>query len=246
MTTGRGFFPYGFLILTVFLIIGLLGCGEPQLERVQVTPEEKTLMVGESVSFNAVGFSSKGKEMPDLVFHWSIEGEAGSMDKSGRFTAEKPGQATIIATANGLTGHARITVKPRPITKTKTQPEVIPHPKSKEVSDQPDIVLIDNPDFKVRKKGPVKLEHRKHSEEYKIACTECHHDYQDGKNIWTKKDPVKKCVSCHDPGKKQGDVIKLQNAYHKNCKTCHKKLVKEKRSKTSPFKKCSGCHQKKS
>ena len=46
--------------------------------------------------------------------------------------------------------------------------------------------------------------------------------------------------------KKQEEVDKLQNAYHKNCKTCHKKLVKENKSKNAPYKKCTDCHQKKS
>jgi len=38
--------------------------------------------------------------------------------------------------------------------------------------------------------------------------------------------------------------MKLQNAYHKNCKTCHKTLAKEGK-KSGPFKKCNKCHEKK-
>jgi len=122
--------------------------------------------------------------------------------------------------------------------------------KAGEVAPPPDEVMIENEGYKTDKKGPVKLTHKKHNEEYKVACTDCHHDYQDGKkNVWTKEMPVKKCKDCHDPKEtvKKGDakIYKLNLGYHKNCKTCHKKIVKEDPAKKAPFKKCTGCHQKK-
>ena len=112
-------------------------------------------------------------------------------------------------------------------------------------ADVPDEVTIENEGYKKDKKGPVKLSHKKHSEEYKVACTDCHHYIQDGKNVWKEGDPVKKCGECHNPLKKQGKVMKLNIAYHKNCKNCHKALIKEGKSKNAPFKKCNQCHQKK-
>ncbi len=111
-------------------------------------------------------------------------------------------------------------------------------------TDVPDCISIQNTGYKADKKGPVKFSHKKHHDAYGLACTECHHDYQNGKNVWKEGDPVKKCAQCHNPKKKQGKVMKLQNAYHKNCKNCHKKLAKAGK-KTGPYKKCSGCHQKK-
>ena len=110
-------------------------------------------------------------------------------------------------------------------------------------ADVPDEILIQNEGYKKDKKGPVKLSHKKHSVDYKIACNECHHEYKDGKNVWKEGQPVKKCSACHDPKKKQGKTKKLQNAYHKNCKTCHKAAAKE--GKKAPFKKCNNCHGKK-
>ena len=112
-------------------------------------------------------------------------------------------------------------------------------------ADVPDEVTINCTGYKKDKKGPVKLSHKKHSVDYKVACTDCHHEYKDGKNIYKEGDPVKKCSTCHNPLKKEGKVGKLQNAYHKNCKNCHKALVKEGKSKTAPFKKCNQCHEKK-
>ena len=110
-------------------------------------------------------------------------------------------------------------------------------------ADVPDDILIQNEGYKKDKKGPVKLTHKKHSTDYKVACNECHHEYKDGKNVWKEGQPVKKCSECHNPTKKQGDVMKLQNAYHKNCKDCHKAATKE--GKKAPYKKCNDCHAKK-
>ena len=117
-----------------------------------------------------------------------------------------------------------------------------------DVPNVPDEVTIENEGYKKDKKGPVKLSHKKHHEDYKLACTECHHDYNDGKNVWKDSDPVKKCSECHNPLKKEGKVKKLQNAYHRNCKNCHKAYVKEHPDSKppAPYKKCTKCHQKKS
>ena len=104
----------------------------------------------------------------------------------------------------------------------------------------PEEILIENK-YKDDKKGPVKLSHKKHATEYKVACTECHHEYKDGKNVWKDTDPVKKCVECHSPDKKQGNADKLNLAFHKNCQGCHKEL----KDKKAPYKNCNDCHQKK-
>jgi hypothetical protein len=110
----------------------------------------------------------------------------------------------------------------------------------------PDEVKIENKGYQKDKKGHVKFSHKKHHDDYKAACTECHHDYKDGKNVWKDADPVKKCSECHNPLKKDGKIDKLQNAYHKNCKNCHKEIIAKDATKKAPYKKCTECHQKKS
>lgn len=111
-------------------------------------------------------------------------------------------------------------------------------------ADAPDDILIENSGYKSDKKGPVKLSHKKHSTDYGAACTDCHHEYKDGKNVWKEGDPVQKCSACHDPEKTQGDAMKLQTALHTNCKDCHKEVAKAGK-KEAPYKKCNDCHQKK-
>ena len=107
----------------------------------------------------------------------------------------------------------------------------------------PESILISNRGYKSDKKGPVTLTHALHAGKYGVPCAGCHHDYKDGKNVWKEGDPAKRCAECHDPLKKQGAVMKLQNSYHKNCKGCHKDLSKEGK-KTGPYKKCNDCHRK--
>ncbi|MBW2030928.1 MAG: cytochrome c3 family protein [Deltaproteobacteria bacterium] len=120
----------------------------------------------------------------------------------------------------------------------------------------PEVITIETQGLKKDKKGPVIYHHKKHQEEYlniegkkPIACTECHHDYQDqgGKkvNVWKEGQHVRKCNECHDPNKSDGKKKKIQLAMHKNCKECHKALVKAKKVKKAPYKKCTDCHQKK-
>lgn len=108
-------------------------------------------------------------------------------------------------------------------------------------ADVPDDILIENEGYKSDRKGPVKFSHKKHSTDYGAVCTDCHHEYEDGKNVWKEGQPVKKCSACHDPQKTEGDVKKLQTAYHTNCKDCHK----QHQDKNAPYKKCNDCHQKK-
>ena len=106
----------------------------------------------------------------------------------------------------------------------------------------PEEIIFDSDVYKSNRKGPVTFSHMNHAEDYELSCSECHHEYQDGKNIWEEGDAVKKCSSCHDPSKRQGNARKLSVAYHKNCKGCHKRLVKEQGSTDAPYKKCYDCH----
>lgn len=110
--------------------------------------------------------------------------------------------------------------------------------------DVADEINIKSDAFTKLKKGAVKLTHKKHNVDYKIACEDCHHVYKEGKNVYKEGDPVQKCSECHDVLKSKGKVKKLMLAYHKNCQGCHKKLEKAGK-KTGPTKKCNDCHEKK-
>ena len=111
-------------------------------------------------------------------------------------------------------------------------------------ADVPDEISIQSKAFETHKKGPVNLSHKKHAVDYKIACTECHHVFEGGKNVFKEGDPVQACSECHDPVESKGNVKKLMLAYHKNCQGCHKDLEAAGKP-TGPTKKCNDCHAKK-
>ena len=110
----------------------------------------------------------------------------------------------------------------------------------------PEEIILDSDAFETRRKGPVTFQHQMHAEDYDIACTECHHDYdEDGKNVWEEGDDVEKCESCHDPSVSEGKVKKLRIAFHKNCIGCHKRMKKEGISDDAPYRNCYDCHERK-
>lgn len=113
-----------------------------------------------------------------------------------------------------------------------------------EEQEMPGEIFIENKVYKTDRKGPVRFTHSDHAEGYVESCDGCHHEYKDGENIWQEGQPVKKCLACHDPSKSEGRVKKLNIAFHKNCKGCHRKLAREEGSTAAPYKQCTDCHGK--
>jgi len=107
-----------------------------------------------------------------------------------------------------------------------------------------DVIEIKDEIFKTYKQGPVSFTHMKHSVDYKLKCTDCHHgDTGSANNTWKEGDPVKKCSACHGL-KKEGKVDKLEKAFHDNCRTCHKDYNTAQGTKAAPTV-CKDCHAKK-
>lgn len=90
-----------------------------------------------------------------------------------------------------------------------------------------------------RSKPPVQFSHRVH-EARRVACTQCHHDYQGRRNVWREGLPVAKCQTCHGlrPEARRLDV---KNAYHRQCKGCHLRLRQQGRQ-AGPIE-CQACHR---
>jgi len=98
---------------------------------------------------------------------------------------------------------------------------------------------------------PVKFDHKKHTVDDKTACTQCHHVFKDGKNVWKEGDQVQLCDKCHTEATVQGEMklspeqkkLNLKLAFHNNCLGCHKKLKQEDPASKAPVV-CAGCHVK--
>jgi Class III cytochrome C family len=121
-----------------------------------------------------------------------------------------------------------------------------------------DVVNMENKAYTKHKKSIVQFSHKKHNEEYKAGCGECHHD-ADNKPLNDLKmgDEVQNCIECHtkagrSPKAKKGEAKlskKEKMAYHAeaihvNCKDCHKKANKASGTKAAPTS-CAKCHPKK-
>ena len=117
------------------------------------------------------------------------------------------------------------------------------HTNATEEQEVPDEISINNPIYNTDRKGSVLFSHSEHADGYVESCDGCHHEYKDGQNIWEEGQPVKKCSSCHDPSKRDGRTRKLNIAYHKNCKGCHRELAREGGTQ-APYRQCTDCHEK--
>ncbi|MCG8686305.1 MAG: cytochrome c family protein [Desulfobacterales bacterium] len=122
-----------------------------------------------------------------------------------------------------------------------------------------DVITMESDVYKKRKKSPdakkptelVKFTHKKHAEDYKLTCGQCHHD-KDGKPLADLKmgDDVQKCSECHNRAKavkkdktfqgkykkKPVDILHHESALHENCIGCHKTM------KVKAGTKCGDCH----
>jgi len=121
-----------------------------------------------------------------------------------------------------------------------------------------DVVTMENEAYAKHKKSIVQFTHKKHNEEYKAGCGECHHD-ADNKPLSDLKmgDDVQNCIECHKkPGRapkaKKGEakcskkekMTYHAEAIHLNCISCHKKANKASGTKAAPTS-CAKCHPKK-
>ncbi|SFN00243.1 cytochrome c3 family protein [Thermodesulforhabdus norvegica] len=115
----------------------------------------------------------------------------------------------------------------------------------------PDVIVIKPGIYEQLTKAPVEFTHKKHAEDYGIACADCHHVYENGQNVWKEGDPVQKCEECHTDATVKGEKklppeqqkLNLKLAFHNNCINCHRDLKKENPETKAPTT-CKGCHPK--
>jgi len=115
------------------------------------------------------------------------------------------------------------------------------------------VIPLNEPTYD-HKKPIVQFTHKKHVADYKVGCSECHHD-KSGKPLNPKHgDNIQRCVECHKkPGEIKGKKAKGMsaadkrayhaNALHDNCKGCHKEYNKNNNTKKAPTS-CNNCHKK--
>lgn len=127
-----------------------------------------------------------------------------------------------------------------------------------------DVIKMKNKAYKEHTKAIVDFSHKKHNEEYKVGCGDCHHDDK-GQPLNDLKmgDDVQSCIACHKiPGQMPGALKKEMRekkaskkeitakkmefhaeAIHANCISCHKAFNKKNKTKAAP-QSCTKCHPK--
>ncbi|MBW1896194.1 MAG: cytochrome c3 family protein, partial [Deltaproteobacteria bacterium] len=65
----------------------------------------------------------------------------------------------------------------------------------------PDTTTMNSTVYEKHTKPVVTLSHKKHNVDYGISCADCHHVYENGKNVWKEGDAVEKCQVCHSQAK---------------------------------------------
>lgn len=122
----KRYFVPGSILSTLFLLSALFlnGCGEPELNKITITPELKSVSVDKTIAFKAKALSEKGEAMPETSIAWSVDpGDVGEIDSSGNFTAAKPGKVVIKASSQGVSGKMQVVVKAKKVADIKVAPE---------------------------------------------------------------------------------------------------------------------------
>ncbi|MFH2060957.1 MAG: cytochrome c3 family protein [Pseudomonadota bacterium] len=139
----------------------------------------------------------------------------------------------------------------------ESKPTIALHSKqTPEKTNGSDIIAMNNPMYEKHKKGIVLFTHKKHIQEYAIACGDCHHDEKGTPLELSANDPVKSCIECHKGTQKSKDeqlseeekIAKYHfEAIHANCVECHKSYNIEKgdpNGKSPAPVSCNKCHPK--
>lgn len=114
-----------------------------------------------------------------------------------------------------------------------------------------DVIIIKARLWPEHTKEPVRFTHERHHTEYGIACDQCHHVYENGKNVWQEGMEVRKCQACHNEPTIKGETKlptevqkkNLKLAFHNNCRSCHRDVRRDNPDSKAPVI-CSGCHVK--
>ena len=100
-------------LISIFVLIlsGTLVSAQeaPVVDTIEISPADTTVVVGEDVQFTAVVLDSENAEI-DTAVVWSAEGDIGTIDENGLFSATTAGSGIVIATVGDIADTAAVTV----------------------------------------------------------------------------------------------------------------------------------------
>ncbi|ETX00549.1 MAG: hypothetical protein ETSY1_10900 [Candidatus Entotheonella factor] len=115
MTSVRSTIVLTALALLLACLLVLSGCGKAELDRVDIEPGSASLTVGDTQQFKATAIDTNGEAMEDVAITWSVDGDSGSIDAAGLFTAVKPGQVNVIAATETAQNKALVSIAQEPV-----------------------------------------------------------------------------------------------------------------------------------
>lgn len=96
----------------------------PVLTVVKVSLPSDTIEVGATVTATAIGLDQNGRAITTAIPAWSTTSPGiASVDQTGVVTAIAPGQATLVASANGKSGQRLLTIVPPAINRILIAPD---------------------------------------------------------------------------------------------------------------------------
>jgi hypothetical protein len=93
-----------------------------KLARIALTPPAPTILAGETLAFQATGLDAYHNEVP-IQPTWRVTDDIGEITAAGQFKALQAVSGQVVATAEGISGSAQVTVQPGPLTLLKVSPE---------------------------------------------------------------------------------------------------------------------------
>ena len=106
-----------YLLLTTILVPGSLA-QESAITKVEVTPANIEVEVGQKLKFSAVGKNASGNTVDQKVLAWFAGPfDLAGADETGTVTFFEPGEVRIGAVVGGKIGYAIVRVKPAPVTR---------------------------------------------------------------------------------------------------------------------------------
>jgi uncharacterized protein YjdB len=97
------------------LVVSATAVAPAKVVRVQVTPDSQVLATGARGDFSAVAYDSSGNVLTGRTVTWtSSDSVVATVGPTGTVTAGSPGSAGVLATVEGVSGLARVTVVPPP------------------------------------------------------------------------------------------------------------------------------------
>jgi hypothetical protein len=105
--------PLGSFVLFLLAALPCRAQEVPAVSRVEITPAEVDVAIGDTVRLSAVAYDAAGDAV-DVPIQWLTSYEVGRIDSTGAFVGLAIGERVIIANAGGASATVPVSVRPLP------------------------------------------------------------------------------------------------------------------------------------